>query len=191
MLKRWVPELLSARELVGEESGDVVPSGERERRRVGLERLNEDETRRIAPAAAGELRDELKRSLLGPEVRECETRIRVDDRRHGDTGEMMALRDHLRPDEHCGACLGEAAERLTQRSGTGRRIGVETDPFEPRQASRELALEPLRPRADPGELDRPTFGTGLGKLLRVAAVMAVETSVAVQGEGDVAAPAAT
>jgi hypothetical protein len=69
--KRRVAELAPACQLVGEEARHVVVRGERDRPRVRLERLHEHASRRVAPAAAGELRDELKRALLGAEVRQA------------------------------------------------------------------------------------------------------------------------
>ena len=51
---------------------------------------------------------------------------------------------------------------------------------------RQLPLEPLRARTDSGELDRPAGGTGLGRCLGVAAVVAAETPFAVKDERHVA-----
>ena len=50
------------------------------RARVRLERLHEHATGSVAAAAAGELRQELKRPLLGAEVRQPQPRVGVDDR---------------------------------------------------------------------------------------------------------------
>ena len=81
---RRVAEHLAPLELTGEEPRDVVVDGVPQRRRVGLERLDEDAPGGVAAAAPGELRDELERPLLGPEVRQREARVGVDDRRELD-----------------------------------------------------------------------------------------------------------
>ena len=85
MAERRVAELAAALELLGEEPGDVVALRELERHRVRLERLDEHEPGRVAPAAAGELGDELERPLLGAEVGHREARVGVDDRGQVDT----------------------------------------------------------------------------------------------------------
>ena len=70
----------------------------RDRPRVGLERLDEDASGRVAAAPAGELGDELERALLGAEVRRPKTCPRRRGReRHA--AEMVTLRDDLRAEE--------------------------------------------------------------------------------------------
>ena len=66
---------------------------------------------RVAAAAARELRDELERPLLGAEVGHGQPRVGVDDRGERDAREVMALRDHLRADEHGAVGGREALER--------------------------------------------------------------------------------
>ena len=99
MPERRIAELAPPLELAGEEAGDVVPRRELDRARVGLERLHEHAARRVAAAAAGELRQQLERPLLRAEVRQAEARVRVDDRGERDAGEVVALRHHLRADQ--------------------------------------------------------------------------------------------
>ena len=89
-----------------------MPRGVGDRARVGLERLHDHAARRVAAAAAGELRQQLERALLGAEVGQAETHVGVDDRRQLDAREVMALRDHLRADEHRPLRLREALERV-------------------------------------------------------------------------------
>ena len=177
-------------ELVGEEAGDVVPNRVRERRRVRLEGLHDDPARRIPAAPAGQLRHELERPLLGAEVREREPRVRVDDRRDLDAREVVALRHHLRPDQHGRARRREALERIAQRARPRGGVRVEADPLEAGHSPRQLRVEALRPRTDARELDRAALGARGRHLGRVAAVVAVEPRVVVQCERDVAASAA-
>ena len=147
-----VPECRAPLELLGQESLDVVPLGELERHRVGLERLDEHEPRSVAPAAPGELRHELERLLLGTEVGDRETRVCVDDGGEVNAGKVMSLRDHLGTDEHGTIGAPEAFDRLAEGTGARGGVGVEPDPFELGHVPLELLLEPLRSRADVCEL---------------------------------------
>src|SRR6266516_5584950 len=54
----------------------------------------------------------------------------------------------------------------------------------------QLALELLRPSAQPRQLRRRTLGTRLGRRLAPAAVMAAQGTIAVEDERDVAVGAA-
>src|SRR5256885_16911267 len=99
MTERRIAESAAAFELAGEEARDVVTRCKLDRARVRLERLHQHASRRVAAASAGELRQQLERALLGAEVRQAETRVRVDDGREGDARKVMALRHHLRADQ--------------------------------------------------------------------------------------------
>ena len=191
MPERRVAERAPALELAGEEAGDVVSRGVLDRARVGLERLDEDASRRVAAAAAGELGEELERPLLGAEVGQAEPGVGVDDRRELDAGEVVALRDHLRADEHGALRLREPLERLAQLLRLRDRVGVEPDPLQLGDVALELALEPLRPCSDPRELGRAARRARLPAGLARAAVVAAQRPVAVQRERDVAVRAAT
>src|SRR5262245_19644668 len=90
-----IAELAAPLELARQEARDVMTRRELDRACVRLERLDENASRRIATAPAGELRQQLKGSLLGAEVRQPETRVGVDDRRERDAGEVVPLRHHL------------------------------------------------------------------------------------------------
>ena len=103
----------------------------------------------------------------------------------------MALGDHLRADQD-----GAVAPRRSARSvaASSPRLPAESASSRNRSSSGtrclELPLESLRAGADPRELDRAALGAGLGRRLRVPAVVAVEAFVAVQDERDVAVGAA-
>ena len=88
--ERRVAELAPPVELLRQEPGDVVAGGVAQRRRIRLEGLHDHLARRVAAAAAGELRDELKRPLLRPEVRAarapCRRRRPQRARRRGSGG---------------------------------------------------------------------------------------------------------
>ncbi len=153
-----VAERRAPLELLGKEPGDVVSLRELERHRIRLEGLHEHEPGRVAPAASGELGDELERSLLGSEVGNRETRVGVDDRGEIDTREVVSLRDHLRAHEHCSIGVPEALDRLAKRSRARSGVGIEPDPLELGHVPLELLLEPLRAGADVGELRRAAGG---------------------------------
>ena len=86
-------------------------------RASGLERLDEHPARSVAAAAAGELRHELERPLLGPEVRHREAGVRIDDGGERDAREVVPLRDHLRAEEHRSIGGGEAPRASRERPG--------------------------------------------------------------------------
>ena len=103
----------------------------------------------------------------------------------------MALRDHLGADQHGPVCaLGSARCVSRKRAGPRGGVGVEADPLELGNVPLELLLEPLGARADVRELGRPAGRAGLRYRLAMPAVMAMEPSVAVQRQRDVAVPAA-
>ena len=154
MAERRIAEHPAPLELAGEEAGDVVPRGVLDRPRFRLERLHEHASRRVAAAATGELGEELERALLGPEVGQAEPGVGVDDGSELDAGEVMALRDHLRPDEDGALGPGEPLERCAQLLRPRDGVGVEPDPFQLGHVEFELALELLRPGSDPRELGR-------------------------------------
>ena len=185
-----IAQFAPALELAREEAFDVLARGERDRPRLGLEGLHEDAPGRVPAAAPGKLRDELERALLGAEVRHAETRVGVDHRRERDVREVVPLGDHLRPDEHRALGGGEAPQRRRRLAGLLGRVGVEPKALELGNVRLQLSLEPLRPGADPRELDRAAGGAAVGRLRREAAVVTVQRLVAVQDERDVAIRAA-
>ena len=86
-----------------------------------------------------------------------------------------------------------AANRLSVAAGSpGFSIAVRVEPeaLELGNVRLQLALEPLRPGSDSRELDRAAGGAGLGRRLRVPAVVAMQHLVSVQDERDVAVRAA-
>src|SRR5262245_5923349 len=111
MGERWVFERLSPVELLREETWHVVACCVDDRPSLGLERLHQYAARCVAAAPARELGDQLERPLLGPEVRQAEARVDVDDRGELDTLKVMPLRDHLRPEQHRALRFREARER--------------------------------------------------------------------------------
>src|SRR3954468_5426829 len=137
---------------------------------------------RGAPAgAAGELRDEREGPLLGAEVGEAQRRVGVEHDAERHVGEVVALGDHLGPDEHPALRL---LERSEHRGGPGR-VRVEAE--HGMAGLRELVLEPLGAGAVPADGHRPAGVAAPGDGLAVPAVMAGEQRLAaVQHERDVA-----
>src|SRR5437588_276150 len=150
-----VAELPPPLELARQEAWDVVTRCELDRPRVRLERLDEHAPGCVAPAAAGELCEQLERALLGAEVRQAEARVGVDHRRQRHAREVMPFRHHLCADEHDTVGGREARERSGERARPLDRVRIETDPFQFGHFRLELALEPLRPGAEPSELGEP------------------------------------
>ena len=167
-----------------------MAGGEDDGAGVGLERLHDHAPRRRAPAAAGELGDELEGALLGAEVRHREAGVGIDDGGEDDVVEVVPLGDHLRAEQDGAVGAAEALQRLLELGGPGRRVGVEPDPLEPGHVLLELPLEPLRAGADADELRRAAGGAELVPGLLVSAVVAAEGAVPVEHERDVAPRAA-
>jgi len=122
-----------------------VTGGKRDRARVRRDRLDEHPSPTLAsPRAPGQLRDQRERALLGPEIREAERLIGVEDDAEGDVGKVVALGDHLRADENPG---GRRLETLQGSSTLGQRgcVGVQTEDREAVPAKRrpELVLDAL------------------------------------------------
>ena len=151
-----------------------MTGGVEDRAGVRLEGLDEHPPGRVAAAAPGELGQELEGALLGAEVGQAEARVGVDDGGELDAREVVALRDHLRADEHGALGAGEALERVPQLLRPLDRVGVETDPLQLGHALLELALEPLRAGADPREVGRAARGARLPDRLERAAVVAAQ-----------------
>ena len=181
-----VAELSPARELSRQELLDVVTGGQRDRAGVGLVRLDDHASGSVAPAPPRQLRDQLERPLLGPEVRKAEAGVRVDHGRERHALEVVALGDHLRPQEHPALAGGEASEDLDDPSGMPRGICVEPEALELGNPARELRLEPLRPGPEAGDLRRAARRARDRRLLPAAAVVAVESIVGVERQRHVA-----
>ena len=134
---------------------------------------------RVAAAPARQLRHELERPLLGAEVREREAGIGIDDGGDRDAGEVVPLRDHLRPDR--------APRRARPRSARAprgalrawrrcrRRAGCARGRGRARASSASSRCVPAPMRASSTE---PQSGQCSGSAVRVPAVVAVQTLVA-------------
>ncbi len=107
-----------AAQLAFQERGRVVPGRERDRRRLGRQRLHEDATAsRSAPGTPRELRHEREGALLCPEVGEAQRLVGVDDDAELDVREVVALGDHLRAEQDpaIGALEGGQHDRRIAR----------------------------------------------------------------------------
>src|SRR5580765_9016189 len=141
MAERWVAEQATPVELAVEEALDVMARGELDRARVWLERLDEHAAGRVAAAAACELREQLEGPFLRSEVRHAETGVRVHHSGERDAGEVVALGDHLRADEHDTVGLRETRQRGGERAGLLERVGVEPDAFQLGELRLELTFQ--------------------------------------------------
>ena len=64
----------------------------------------------------------------------------------------MSFRDHLRADQHGALRVAKALDRGADDARLRGSVGVEAKQLQLGQVAPQLRLEPLRPRADPGEL---------------------------------------
>ena len=190
MAEGRIAELAPARHLAGEELLDGVACREGDGPGVRLVGLDEHPAGRVTAAAARELRHELEGALLGAEVGEGHGGVRIHDSGQRDALEVVALGDHLRAQEDAPLAGREAAERLGERSGPRGDVRVEAETLQLRDARGELLLELLGACAEPGDLGGAAGGADLGRRLAPPAVVAVEETVAVQRQRDVAGLAA-
>ena len=153
---------------------------------VGLERLHEHAARRIAAAAAGELRDQLERPLLGAEVGHREAGVGVDHRGQLDTREVMALGDHLRAEQHGAIGRGEALQRGVEKLRRLCRVGVKAGSARVGGTHARARAQPLRAGTEARKVYRQARGTCLRHRFGVAAVVTAQRVVAVQHERNVA-----
>ena len=141
------------------------------------ERLDEHAAAGLPPAAApGELRDEREGPLLGAEVGEAQRRVGVEDDAQRDVGEVVALGDHLGPDENARRGVLEAAQDLLVGAGPRGAVGVEPHDLGGADEALEHRLDSLGPGAGARERDRAALGTRLRDRLDVAAVVAGEAT---------------
>ena len=156
-----------------------MPGTRARRPRVGLEGLHEHAAGRVAAAAAGELRHELERPLLGPEVRHAEARVRVDDGGERTPAKWWPLATICVPRARPGPPRRSARASRRARPALPADVRVETEPLElgkPRaraRASRRCVPAPIRARST-----EPHAGHALRRRLREPAVMAAERVVA-------------
>ncbi len=186
MAKRRIAELAPALELAREELLHVVSGSEHDRARVRLEGLDEHPPRRVAAASPGELRHELKRALLRPEVGKPQPCVGIDDGGERDASEVVSLRHHLRPEKDAPLAGGETGQRLAQLPGPAGHVRVEPEQLQLREPGGELRFELLRSGTESRDLGGPTGRAQGGRGRAAPAVVAVQTIVGVEGERDVA-----
>lgn len=108
------------------ESIEVMPPRKLDRWRMRREGLHNNLSFEIPAArAAGDLRDELKRSLAGAEIRHMQAEVRVEDADKGDVGKMKSLGDHLGAYQNIDLVGFEGVERISQRVFPPHRVRID------------------------------------------------------------------
>src|SRR5262245_42063963 len=96
-----------------EKGHDVVTNRELDCVMIRVERLDEDPSWRVTAAGpAGDLDEELKRSLRRAEIRDRKGCVRVDHAHERDVREIVPLRHHLGSDEDVDLSSSNACEDL-------------------------------------------------------------------------------
>ena len=90
-------------------------------------------------------------------VREAPCRISVENDAERHVREVVALRNHLRPDEHAGVGLLEAGEDSRDRRTLGGRVGIEAEHRQWGSEIKDLVLELLRAGAMARQRHRPAL----------------------------------
>ncbi len=139
-------------QLLLEEAGVVLPAGVLDAVVLGEERLDDRLAANLAAAgAAGDLRQQLERSLPCPEIRQAEADVGRDhaDERHA--RKVMALGDHLRADEDVELASGEPRQQRGDRAAPADRVAVDARDARAGKSLADLRLDALGAEAD--ELD--------------------------------------
>ena len=191
MAERRIAEPLAALQLARQERLDGVLGGQAHHALVGIPGLEDHRAGIAAPAAAArELREQRERPLLAAEVGPGEALVGVDRRGQAQIAEVVALRDHLRADEHGRGLAREALERRVETAAPLGRVGVEPQHRDVRQQLADGLADALGAGAETRELDRAAVRALARRALREAAVVAAQAVAGVQREADVAALAA-
>ncbi len=160
-----------------EEGIDIVVARKAHRRVVGVVGLDEDPPRTVAASGpAGNLGQELKRPLARAKVRQVEERVGGDDAGEGDPGKVVALGDHLGPDEDLGISGGEGSEGPFEAVPAAHGVAVEDHGFDIGVELGQVVGHLLGAGADGVEELSAARGTLGGDDLPVAAVVAPEVA---------------
>ena len=151
---------------------------------LGIEGLDDRLPRPVAaPGAARDLRQELEGTLRGAEVRQGQPDVGGDHAHEGHVREVMALGDHLRPDEDVDVAAGEAVEEGRGGAAAADRVTIETRDRHARVALDHLLLDALGPESDRLEVGSGAVAARPWTADAVVAVVAAHSPCrAVQGE---------
>jgi hypothetical protein len=115
---------------------------------VGNEGLDHDASRAVRTSGSScDLREQLKGSFRGPEVRQVEADIRRDDSDELDTGKIMTLGDHLGPDHDVDLFILERAQNALGMTATRGDVAIESHRAGIRKEASHFFFEPLGPDA--------------------------------------------
>ncbi len=143
---------------------------------VGPVRLYDDAARLLrAPRTTGHLFEQLEGALRRPEVRQLERGVGVDDAHQRDVGEVEALRNHLRAQQHRARRGSELLQQLFVRALGRGGVGVHAHHAGAFGQQRlQLRLHALGARAEFLEVRRAALGAHAGHGGLVIAVVAAE-----------------
>ena len=153
--------------------------------------LNDHRSRpRAASGAARHLSQQLKGTLRGPEVRQIEVHVSIDDPYQRDLREVQPLRDHLCAHQDVGVVRLEPAQHCFVGMARTSRVPVPAEHASLRAESFHLVLDPLR--TDSEKLDARTAALRTDRRNRgprIALVAQQPFRGRVIGKGQVAAAA--
>src|SRR5258706_13033323 len=157
---------------------------------VGMDVLEGDGPGPVSPPRAPRARrEELESLSRGAEVREIQERVRRQDSDRRDPGKVVALGDHLRPDQALRPPRDDFLQH-SPRAAAARRVAVEDDRGDAGEELREPFGHALRARADRLEHGAAAVGAPQGPRSPLAAVMADEGPPLLMDGAAHAAPAA-
>ena len=166
------PWRLAARQLLAQEARIVVHARQGDGVVVRQEGLNHD-TSGLVPAA-GPPRDlckELEGPLAGAKVRKVKSEVRGHNANERHSRNVVALRDHLRANEHVDLAAMKVLQDAALIALAGRGIAVEPSHARVSEHGRNVLLEPLRAKPEQRAVGSPATRTRRSRVLAVATVV--------------------
>ena len=134
--------------------------------RMGSARLNDNFAGQIPSSrSTRNLNQQLKRSLIGPKVRNVQRKIRIHEADKSDVWEIQAFCDHLRSDKDINSPRTKVSKNLAKQMLPAHRISINANYFRVRQNFHHGIFDTLRSHALPtnsGTAARRAHHWGLG-----------------------------
>ena len=152
----WIAHATAERQLALEERREVLPAGELDAVVLGIERLHDGFSNPLpAPRATRNLGEQLEGPLARPEIGDAETNVGGDHAYERHAREVVALGDHLRPDEYVQVAGGEARQERSQRPFPSNRISIDPADARTRETAHADAARPSPFRIRPARGTAP------------------------------------
>ena len=153
---------------------------------VRMIRLDQSESFFVPPAGpADRLHQQLPGALTGTVIAREERQIRQQHAHQRHIREIVALHNHLRPDQDVRLMIREGLHNFFMAVFSARRVEIHPQDLRFRKFLLHDALRHLRTGAEPADMRRPALRAPLHHRLLVAAVVADQFSAPVRRQRDV------